>query len=62
LGASVADWLGKPILGGLGAGDEKVAVVLTVLIVIFVAYLSVSRVDVKADAPLHVAPDVGDPG
>lgn len=45
LGASVADWLGKPYLGGLGWGDEKVAPVLTILIVAFVAYLTVSRKD-----------------
>jgi len=51
LGASVADWLGKPFLGGLGIGDEKVAVVLTVLIVICVAYLAVTRIDVAADTP-----------
>jgi uncharacterized membrane-anchored protein len=62
LGASVADWFGKPILGGLGVGDEKVAVVLTVLIVIFVTYLAITRIDIKADAPLRVAPSVGDPG
>jgi uncharacterized membrane-anchored protein len=46
LGASFADWMGKPFLGGLGLGDGKVAVVLTLLIVAFVAYLTVSRVDV----------------
>ena len=50
LGASVADWLGKPFLGGLGIGDEKVAIVLTVLIVICVAYLAVTRIDVAAEA------------
>jgi uncharacterized membrane-anchored protein len=49
LGASVADWLGKPYLGGLGLGDDKVSVVLTLLIVGFVAYLSVSRVDVHQE-------------
>lgn len=47
LGASVANWLGKPFLGGLGWGDEKVALGLTVLIVLFVAYLSISRVDTQ---------------
>src|SRR5947209_11096975 len=47
LGASFADWLGKPYLGGLGLGDEKVSAVLTILIICFVAYLQVSRVDVK---------------
>lgn len=45
LGASFADWTGKPYLGGLGLGDDKVAIVLTVVIVGFVAYLTVSRVD-----------------
>lgn len=49
LGASFADWFGKPILGGLGLGDEKVAFVLTVLIVAFVGYLTVSRVDVAGE-------------
>lgn len=48
LGASFADWTGKPYLGGLGLQDGKVAIVLTLLIVCFVAYLAVSRVDVKA--------------
>lgn len=51
LGASIADWLGKPFLGGLGLGDGKVAVVLTLLIVVFVAYVSVTRVDVKGEQP-----------
>lgn len=60
LGASVADWLGKPFLGGLGIGDEKVAVVLTILIVIFVAYLAISRKDIKADRPVRVVPDAID--
>ncbi|MDE3076267.1 MAG: hypothetical protein KGJ86_12635 [Chloroflexota bacterium] len=46
LGASVADWLGKPYLGGLGLGDGPIALVLTLLIVGFVAYLSASRPDV----------------
>lgn len=46
LGASVADWLGKPFLGGLGIGDGPVAIGLTVLIVILVGYLAVSRLDV----------------
>jgi uncharacterized membrane-anchored protein len=45
LGASVADWLGKPYLGGLGLSDEKVAPILTILIVGFVGYLTVTRKD-----------------
>ena len=47
LGASFADWFGKPILGGLGLGDEKVALVLTILIIGFVAYLTITRKDIK---------------
>ncbi len=49
LGASVADWLGKPFLGGLGLGDARVAVVLTGLIVLLVGYLAISRIDVRAE-------------
>src|SRR4029077_7303221 len=43
LGASVADWLGKGSLGGLGVGDATVAVVFGVCIAIAVAYLAISR-------------------
>jgi len=49
LGASFADWFGKPILGGLGLGDTKVALVLTILIVGFVGYLTVTRKDMKGE-------------
>ncbi|MDE1944456.1 MAG: hypothetical protein KGH97_03130, partial [Patescibacteria group bacterium] len=47
LGASFADWFGKaPTIGGLGYGDGMVSLVLTVLLIGFVWYLSVTRVDV----------------
>ncbi|AFM41791.1 uncharacterized membrane-anchored protein [Desulfosporosinus acidiphilus SJ4] len=47
LGASFADWFGKPKgITGLGYGDGIVVAVLTILIVIFVGYLSVTRRDV----------------
>lgn len=49
LGASLADWLGKPYLGGLGLGDEKVAGVLTMMIIFVVGYLTVTRKDRKED-------------
>jgi uncharacterized membrane-anchored protein len=49
LGASVADWLGKTTLGGLGIGDAVVAVVFAVCIAVLVAYLAISRIDVPAD-------------
>lgn len=49
LGASFADWVGKPYLGGLGLGDEKVSLVLTLLIIVFVGYLTVSRKEMKRE-------------
>jgi uncharacterized membrane-anchored protein len=48
-GASFADWFGKSIYGGLGLGDGPVVAVLAVLIVGFVGYLTITRVDVPAD-------------
>lgn len=48
LGASVADWLGKPrSLGGLGWGDGPVAFTLTGMIAVLVTYLAVTRRDVQ---------------
>jgi uncharacterized membrane-anchored protein len=48
LGASFADWMGKPhSLGALGWGDVPVALSLTGLIVACVAYLSVTRGDAR---------------
>jgi uncharacterized membrane-anchored protein len=48
LGASYADWLGVPHrYGGVGLGRGLVALILTVVIVGFVAYLAVSRKDVQ---------------
>jgi uncharacterized membrane-anchored protein len=49
LGASFADWLGKPVsVGGLGLGDGAVGGALLALIVVLVAYLAVTKVDVRA--------------
>jgi uncharacterized membrane-anchored protein len=48
VGASVADWLGKPTnVGGVGVGSGVITAILGVAIVICVTYLSVT----KADAP-----------
>ena len=48
LGASFADWTSKPkSVGGLGYGDGHVAIVLTIVILILVAYLAISHRDVK---------------
>jgi uncharacterized membrane-anchored protein len=49
LGATFADWLGKPYLGGLGLSDAKVALVLTMAIIGFVGYLTVTRKDEKGE-------------
>ena len=48
LGASFADWIGKPRnVGGLGVGTGIVSLSLTILIVGFVSYLSITHRDVK---------------
>jgi uncharacterized membrane-anchored protein len=50
LGASYADWLGVPHrYGGVGLGRGLVALILSVVIVGFVAYLAVTRKDVEPD-------------
>jgi uncharacterized membrane-anchored protein len=49
LGASFADWMGKSRgVGGLGWGDGQVAIGLTILIIVFVSYLAITRKDVKS--------------
>jgi uncharacterized membrane-anchored protein len=48
LGASFADWFGKPLsVRGLGFGDGLVSLVLFILILCFVGYLAASKVDTK---------------
>lgn len=50
LGASFADWFGKPqSLSGLGLGDGIVALVLTALIIVVVGYLSITRRDIRQE-------------
>ena len=52
LGASFADWTGKSHdVGALGWGDGPVALTLAVLIILLVAYLSVT----SKDSPIHHA-------
>lgn len=43
VGASFADWIGKPRPHGLGYGDGTVSIALTALIVICVAYMTYSH-------------------
>ena len=49
LGASIADWLGKPAShgGGLGYGDGTVAAGAAVVIALLVGWLTVRRTDVQ---------------
>lgn len=48
LGASFADWMSKSrAVGGLGWGDGRVAIILTIIIIGFVGYLAFSHKDIK---------------
>jgi uncharacterized membrane-anchored protein len=59
LGASFADWLGKPhsFAGGLGLGDGPVSAVALVLIVVLVGYVAISGRDVQRPLADPVMPD-----
>jgi len=57
LGASFADWMAVPrSKGGLGWGTGPVSLGLALAIVGFVAYLTVSRADVRGEQGAHVGP------
>ncbi|WP_371873783.1 COG4705 family protein [Dictyobacter arantiisoli] len=48
LGASFADWIGRPQgMSGLGLGTGSVSLILTILIIAFVGYLTVTHKDSK---------------
>ena len=50
LGASMADWLGKPTdLGGLGLGSQWVSLALAGAIAVLVTFLAVTGADVQRD-------------
>ena len=49
-GASFADWTGRtPDMGGIGWGTGKVSIVLGILIILFVIYLTISRIDTNLE-------------
>jgi uncharacterized membrane-anchored protein len=58
LGASLADWVGKPHskAGGLDVGDGVVTVVAALAIAIVVAYWSVTKRDIQDRAPERAGP------
>lgn len=51
VGASFSDWISVPPHEGLGLGKGLVSLILTVIIVVLVGYLSVSRKDVIQEVP-----------
>jgi uncharacterized membrane-anchored protein len=60
LGASMADWLGKPrklhsIDGGLAFGDGTVGAVALLVFAALVTYIAVARPDVQRDAAIEAA-------
>jgi uncharacterized membrane-anchored protein len=60
LGASFADWLGKPVAaGGLGLGDGRVALVLALTIFGLVAYLALTHRDVQSAEPTDLEAGIG---
>jgi uncharacterized membrane-anchored protein len=53
VGASFADWLGKPTTaGGLGLGAGHVALALTIAILCLVSYLGITQRDVQSTSPV----------
>jgi uncharacterized membrane-anchored protein len=62
LGASFADWMGKPrSVGGMGFGDGNVALVLTLIIFVLVAFLAITHADVQRSGRLPAAAGVAAP-
>src|SRR5690348_14833753 len=52
LGASFADWFGRPQdFGGMGLGTGLISLILAVIILAFVGYLSVTHKDEQSNAP-----------
>jgi uncharacterized membrane-anchored protein len=50
LGASFADWFGKPqAIGGLGKGDGTVSIILGILIFSVVLFLAITKKDIKRE-------------
>ncbi|HEX5547930.1 MAG TPA: hypothetical protein VFX24_10995 [Ktedonobacterales bacterium] len=50
LGASFADWFGRPQgFGGVGVGTGRTSIILAVIIIAFVGYLSVTHKDEQGD-------------
>lgn len=53
LGASFADWFGKPAPNGLAYGDGTVSIVLTILIILCVAYMTFDRKERRLESKIR---------
>lgn len=55
IGASFADWMGKSkVGGGLGWGNGHVGIVLSLIIIVFIGYMTFSRREARRERiPLH---------
>ena len=60
LGASFADYFGKPhSISGAGFGDGRTAVVAAIVTAVLVVYLAVTRHDIQQPTELQTDPQVG---
>jgi uncharacterized membrane-anchored protein len=56
LGASIADWLGKPKwMTGLGLGDGVVSGIALIAFIALVAYATITKCDVQTDRAVHAS-------
>lgn len=56
LGASFADWFGKPAPAGRGLGDGIVSLILSILIILCIAYMTFDHTESKLEHRQTVAP------
>ena len=57
LGASLSDWIGKPVgVGGMGLGDGVAAAIFLGVLVVLIGYLTLTRIDVRRDPAALPAP------
>jgi uncharacterized membrane-anchored protein len=57
LGASIADWLGKPVSrSGLGLGDGTVSAIALIVFAALVAYVAATKRDIQSATEEHAPP------
>jgi uncharacterized membrane-anchored protein len=60
LGASFADWFGKPPPGALALGDGAVSGVATIVLIVLVAYVTITKSDIQ-ERPIPVPLPTAEP-